>query len=244
MPVDLARAVEPHVVVRALRPEDSMLVRPGDHPETAVLDGGVVDGDPDSGQRPVARGDEELVLMPRLPRLARRLNKQHGLHALDVRPDRLLQALHDNGMEQYVVDDLRQLVGGSECTGSAATRRRPSPPAMPVPDPGSRRARPGRSVQSRRGGPLPRRELARLRAAESPARGTTHRTCLISQIGPKARRATWSRSKLLAFGWRRPALPARSCRSRCSGTGCPPAITVCRARSGRGSAPVTPDWIR
>ena len=58
MAVDLAGAVEPGIVVGALRPEDSMFVGSRYHPKTTVLNGGVVDGDPDSGQRTVPRGDE------------------------------------------------------------------------------------------------------------------------------------------------------------------------------------------
>lgn len=62
------------------------------------------------GQRPVAGGDEHLVLMPRLARLPLGLDEQHRLHRLDVGPDDVGQRSHDPGMAHGVEHERRQLV--------------------------------------------------------------------------------------------------------------------------------------
>ncbi len=57
-------------------------MRTGDHLETAVGDGGVVERDPHPDERAVPCRDEPLVLVPCLPRHAGPLHEQHRLHAL------------------------------------------------------------------------------------------------------------------------------------------------------------------
>ena len=56
----------------------------GDDPEAAVLDVASSMAIQAPHERAVARGDVDLVLVPRLPLEARRLDEQHRLHALDA----------------------------------------------------------------------------------------------------------------------------------------------------------------
>ena len=92
-------------------PEDAGLVRAGDHPQAAVFDGCIIERDPAARQRAIARGDKVFVLVPILPRLARRLDKEHGLHTLHVRPDNLRQRLHHFGVGEVALHQRRNFVG-------------------------------------------------------------------------------------------------------------------------------------
>jgi phosphoribosylformylglycinamidine synthase len=103
-------AVEAGVVVVTVGVEHPRPVRAGEHPQAAVLHGGIVQGDPRGGQRPVPGGDEQLVLVPCLPRLALRLDEQHRLHGLEVGADQPGQGVDDHRVGQRPAHALRQLV--------------------------------------------------------------------------------------------------------------------------------------
>ena len=85
-------------------------MRAGDHPEAAIVDGGVVEGDPGGAERAVAGRDEVLVLVPRLSGFAGMLDEQHRLHALDVGADRPGQHLDDAWMGERLAHQRRELV--------------------------------------------------------------------------------------------------------------------------------------
>ena len=57
-------------------------MRTGKHPQATVLDGCIIKCDPCTNQRPITRGDEPFVLVPRLTLQSRRFEKKHRLHAL------------------------------------------------------------------------------------------------------------------------------------------------------------------
>ena len=83
----------------------------GNNVEATVLDRGVVHGDPRANQGPVARGDEDLVLVPGLSLEPGRLDEVHGLHALDapvpvrqVSRGDLAQYAADPGMAHVLLD--------------------------------------------------------------------------------------------------------------------------------------------
>lgn len=104
-------AVEAGVGVPGLVVEDAGFVGAGDDPEAAVFDGGVVEGDPGSGEGAVAGGDVDFVLVPGLAGFAAGFDEEHGLHAFHVRADESGEGLD----EGWVGEEL--FGGGADFVG-------------------------------------------------------------------------------------------------------------------------------
>src|SRR5262249_8309646 len=68
-------AIEARIRMLPLRPEDTSLVRTGNHPQAAVLDSGVIQSDPAAAQRSIPRGYIILVLVPCLTGLTSGFNE-------------------------------------------------------------------------------------------------------------------------------------------------------------------------
>ena len=56
-------------------------MRSGNHPQAAIIQGGIVNSDPSAAQAAIASGDVKFVLMPGLPWFTCRFREKHGLHA-------------------------------------------------------------------------------------------------------------------------------------------------------------------
>lgn len=97
------RAVEPFVGVRMHRPENPRLVRSGQNPQATIVHCGVVQRHPRTRQRAVPRGNEILVLVPRLTGFTSALDEEHGLHALHVRSNDPGQHLLHRLLRQIIV---------------------------------------------------------------------------------------------------------------------------------------------
>ena len=70
-----AGAVKTPVVVTTLWPDDTMAMRTGDDPQTAIFDRGIIQSHPGGVQRAVSGGDEAFILMPGLARFAGRFDE-------------------------------------------------------------------------------------------------------------------------------------------------------------------------
>ena len=78
-------------------------MRARNDPQAAILDSGIIHRNPCTGKRAVTGWNVKLILVPGLPRLARRFDKQHRLHAFHVRANYGGQHISDAGMRQHVV---------------------------------------------------------------------------------------------------------------------------------------------
>ena len=56
-------------------------MRSGNHPQAAIIQGGIVNSDPSGAHTAIASGDVKFIPMLGLSWFARRFGEEHGLHA-------------------------------------------------------------------------------------------------------------------------------------------------------------------
>ena len=91
-------AVKSRVVLYVLGPQDSAFVRAGNDPQAAVFSRGIVQGKPAAGERAVAGGDVDFILVPGLAGFSRAFDEEHGLHAFDIGANDAREAIDHDGM--------------------------------------------------------------------------------------------------------------------------------------------------
>lgn len=107
---DLADAVVFVIVGLAARLVKGVAVASRHHPKASVLYRRVVNRHPRACEASILCWDVSLVLMPRLPRKAWRLDEQHALHAFHVGTDQATQGPDDSWMRKETLHDRAQFV--------------------------------------------------------------------------------------------------------------------------------------
>ena len=91
-------AVKARVVLYLLGPQYAAFVRAGYDPQAAVFSGGIVQSKPAAGERAVAGGDVDFILVPGLAGFSRAFDEEHRLHAFDIGANDAREAIDHDGM--------------------------------------------------------------------------------------------------------------------------------------------------